>query len=115
MNECVEPTPNGIRNWACENDLIESNKRPDELVYLHLLPRERATVQKGGVMFRGMHYVCDMAIEKDWFAKARKGGVWSIECWFDPNSAAHIWIQGEAKQFIRCDLRRSDAGYANYR
>ena len=115
MNDGVEPTPNGIWNWACDNDLIESNKRPDELVYLHLLPRERATVQKGGVMFRGMHYVCDMAIEKDWFAKARKGGVWSIECWFDPNSAAHIWIQGEAKQFIRCDLRRSDAGYANYR
>ncbi|SED59652.1 DDE-type integrase/transposase/recombinase [Pseudomonas marginalis] len=115
MNDGVEPTPNGIWSWACENDLVESNKRPDEMVYLHLLPRERATVQKGGVMFRGMHYVCDMAVEKNWFAKARKGGVWSIECWFDPNSAAHIWIQGDAKQFIRCDLRQSDASYANYR
>ena len=36
MNDGVEPTPNGIWNWACDNDLIESNKRPDELVYLHL-------------------------------------------------------------------------------
>ncbi|QKJ33535.1 Mu transposase C-terminal domain-containing protein [Pseudomonas sp. MPDS] len=115
MNDGVEPTPNGIWKWACENDLIEPNKRPDELVYLHLLPRERATVQKGGVAFRGMHYVCDMAVDKDWFAKARKGGAWSIECWYDPNSAAHIWIQGDNKQFVRCDLRQSDASYADYR
>ncbi|QLL13489.1 Mu transposase C-terminal domain-containing protein [Pseudomonas chlororaphis] len=115
MNDGVEPTPSGIWTWAAENELIEPNKRPDELVYLHLLPRERATVQKGGVMFRSMHYVCEMAVEKDWFAKARRRGVWSIECWYDPNSAAHIWIQGDTKQFIRCDLRRSDASYANYR
>lgn len=115
MNDGVEPTPSGIWTWASENELIEPNKRPDELVYLHLLPRERATVQKGGVMFRGMHYVCEMAVEKNWFAKARRRGVWSIECWYDPNSAAHIWIQGDTKQFIRCDLRRSDASYADYR
>ncbi|UVK83116.1 transposase family protein [Pseudomonas sichuanensis] len=115
MSDGVEPTPIGIWTWASENELIEPNNRPDELVYLHLLPRERATVQKRGLMFRGMHYVCEMAVEKQWFAKARSRGVWSVECWYDPNSAAHIWIQDEAKQFIRCDLRRSEAQYANYR
>ncbi|WP_454838373.1 Mu transposase C-terminal domain-containing protein [Pseudomonas mohnii] len=115
MNDGVEPTPIGIWTWASENELIEPNNRPDELVYLHLLPRERASVQKGGVMFRGMHYVCEMAVEKNWFAKARSRGVWSIECWYDPNSSAHIWIQDDDKQFIRCDLRRSDAKYAGYR
>ena len=105
----------GIWRWALENDLIQPNKRPDELIYLNLLPRERATVQKGGVLFRGMHYLCEMAIEKNWFAKARRNGVWAIDCWFDPNSAAHIWIQDENKEFLRCDLRRSDAKYADYR
>ncbi|WP_206203777.1 Mu transposase C-terminal domain-containing protein, partial [Pseudomonas viridiflava] len=100
---------------ASENDLIQANNRPDDLIYLHLLPRERATVQKGGVIFRGMHYVCELAIQENWFAKARRNGVWSIDCRFDPNSAAHIWIQGENKQFLRCDLRRSDAKYAGYR
>lgn len=115
MNDGVEPTPMGIWKWASENDLIQANNRPDELIYLHLLPRERATVQKGGVLFRGMHYVCEVAIQENWFAKARRNGVWSIDCRFDPNSADHIWIQGENKQFIRCDLRRSDAKYAGYR
>lgn len=115
MNDDVEPTPIGIWTWASENDLIQANNRPDDLIYLHLLPRERATVQKGGVIFRGMHYVCELAIQENWFAKARRNGVWSIDCRFDPNSAAHIWIQGENKQFLRCDLRRSDTKYAGYR
>ena len=115
MHDGVEPTPMGIGSWASENDLIQPNNRPDDLIYLHLLPRERATVQKGGVMFRGMHYVCEFAIQENWFAKARRNGVWSIDCRFDPNSAAHIWIQGENKQFLRCDLRHSDAKYAGYR
>ncbi|MFS2068753.1 Mu transposase C-terminal domain-containing protein [Pseudomonas sp. CT11-2] len=115
MNDGVEPTPIGIWTWASENELIEPNSRPDELVYLHLLPRDRATVQKGGLMFRGMHYVCEMAVEKNWFAKARSRGVWSVECWYDPNSSAHIWIHNDSKQFIRCDLRQSDTKYAGYR
>ena len=115
MNDGVDPTPVGIWTWALENGHVEPNNHPDELVYLHLLPREQATVQKGGVLFRGMHYVCDVAIENNWFAKARSRGVWSIECWYDPNSAAHIWIRGDNKQFIRCDLRKSDHKYADYR
>ncbi|MBD1553157.1 Mu transposase C-terminal domain-containing protein [Pseudomonas typographi] len=115
MNDGVEPTPMGIWDWALENDLIQANKRPDDLIYLHLLPRERATVQKGGVLFRGMHYVCELAVQENWFAKARRNGVWSIDCRFDPNSASHIWIHGENKQFLRCDLRRSDAKYSSYR
>ena len=115
MNDGVDPTPVGIWTWALENGHVEPNNHPDELVYLHLLPREQATVQKGGVLFRGMHYVCDVAIENNWFAKARSRGVWSIECWYDPNSSAHIWIRGDNKQFIRCDLRKSDSKYADHR
>lgn len=115
MNDGVEPTPLAIWNWASENSLMQPNNRPDELIYLHLLPRERASVQKGGVLFRGMYYVCEVAIQENWFAKARRNGVWSIDCRFDPNSAAHIWIQDENKQFLRCDLRRSDAKYSSYR
>jgi putative transposase len=114
MNDGVQPTPMEIWRWASENDLIQANNRPDELIYLNLMPRERASVQKGGVFFRGMHYSCEMAIQENWFAKARRNGVWSIDCWFDPNSAAHIWIKGENKEFLRCDLRRSDAKYASY-
>ena len=115
MNDGVEPTPICIWSWALENGHIDPNDRPDELVYLHLLPREKATVQKGGLYFRGMYYVCDEAINNNWFALARRRGVWSVECWYDPNSSSHIWIQGDDKQFIRCHLRQSDRKYADYR
>jgi hypothetical protein len=111
----IESTPIAIWNWAMENDFVEPNYRSDDLIYLHLLPRDKGTVQKGGVLFKGIYYTCDMAIGKKWFAIARSRGVWSIDCWYDPNSAAHIWIQDDDKQFVRCNLRRSDSKYAVYR
>lgn len=111
----VEPTPLAIWNWAKENDYVEPNNRPDELIYLNLLPRDRGTVHKRGILFKGMYYICEMAIVENWLAIARSRGVWSIQCWYDPNSAVHIWIQGEDKQFVRCNLRNSDSKYANYR
>ncbi|OPK06021.1 Mu transposase C-terminal domain-containing protein [Pseudomonas sp. VI4.1] len=111
----VAPTPLSIWNWALENDFVEPNYRSDDLIYLHLLPRDNGTVQKGGVLFKGMYYISDMVVDKNWLAKARSQGVWSIQCWYDPNSADHIWIQGDDKQFVRCDLRYSDRKYASYR
>jgi hypothetical protein len=48
MSDGVDPTPVGIWTWALENGHVEPNNHPDELVYLHLLPREQATAQKGG-------------------------------------------------------------------
>jgi hypothetical protein len=115
MNDGVDPTPVGIWTWALENGHVEPNNHPDELVYLHLLPREQATVQKGGVLFRGMHYVCDVAIENNWFAKARSRGVWSIECWYDPNSSAHIWIRATTNSSSVAICVSLISKYADYR
>lgn len=111
----VEPTPMGIWGWALKNDRIEANTQTEELIYLHLLPRDNGSVQKGGIKFKGMFYVCDWAIEHNWFARARHRGVSSIVCWYDPNSTQHIWIQGLDRHFIRCDLRNSEVRYHGVR
>lgn len=111
----VEPTPMGIWNWALNNDRIEANIQPEELIYLHLLPREKGSIQKGGINFKGMFYVCDWAIEQNWFSRARHKGVSSLICWYDPNSTEHIWIQGPDRHFIRCDLRNSEERYHGFR
>ncbi|VVO74546.1 Transposon Tn7 transposition protein TnsB [Pseudomonas fluorescens] len=113
--DAVEPTPIAIWNWSIANDFAESNYRADDLIYLHLLPRDNGTVQRSGIFFKGMYYTCDMAIDNKWFSIARSRGVWSVQCWYDPNSADHIWVQSGNKEFIRCDLRTSDRKYAGYR
>ncbi|MGQ7243881.1 Mu transposase C-terminal domain-containing protein [Salinicola sp. V024] len=115
VDDDVEPTPVGIWNWALQSGIIDHNNQPEELIYLHLLPRDRAVIRKNGIFFRGMHYTCDFAIQRNWFAKSRSRGVSSVECWYDPNSAQHIWIQGENKKFERCDLRFADTNYAGHR
>ncbi|MFT5032683.1 MAG: putative transposase [Bacteroidia bacterium] len=111
----VEPTPIGIWNWALRNARIDENVQADELIYLHLLPRDRGAIQKGGIKFKGMFYVCDWAVEQNWFARARHRGVNSILCWYDPNSTEHIWIQNDQSNFLRCDLRKSENRYHGYR
>ncbi|WP_339547063.1 Mu transposase C-terminal domain-containing protein [Pseudomonas sp. RA_35y_Pfl2_P32] len=115
ITDQVEPTPLDIWNWALRNDRIEANNQSEELIYLHLLPRDNGSVQKGGVKFKGMFYVCDWAIEQNWFARARHRGVSSITCWYDPNCTEHIWLQGPDRHFIRCDLRNSEERYRGVR
>ncbi|BAP77494.1 Mu transposase C-terminal domain-containing protein [Stutzerimonas kunmingensis] len=111
----VEPTPIGIWSWALRNDRIDENSQADELIYLHLLPRDRGSIQKGGIKFKGMFYICDLAVEQNWFARARHRGVSSILCWYDPNSTEHIWIQNNQGNFLRGDLRKSEVRYIGYR
>lgn len=111
----VEPTPIAIWRWAQEMHILESNVQPDALVYLHLLPREVGKIHKGGILFNGMFYVCDWALEEGMFARARNKGVSDVTCWYDPNYTENIWIQGPDKQFIRCDLRLSEVRYRGFR
>lgn len=115
VDDNIDPTPASIWKWALEKGVIDSNNKPDDLIYLNLLPRDKATVRKNGIVFRGMYYTCDIATANNWFAKSRSSGVWAVDCWYDPNSSAHIWIQGDNKKFERCTLRLADVKYAEYR
>lgn len=115
IDDQVEPTPIAIWNWAIENDFMRDNNQSEELVYLNLLPRDTGSVRKGGVLFRGMHYVSEYLTHNNWTAIARNQGSWPIECWHLHEAANHIWIQDSNKQFVRCDLRKSDQKYADYR
>ncbi|WP_236469547.1 Mu transposase C-terminal domain-containing protein, partial [Pseudomonas syringae] len=115
VDDQVEPTPFAIWKWAIENDFMRDNNQSEELVYLNLLPRETGSVRKNGILFRGMHYVSEYLTQNNWTAIARNQGSWPIECWHLHESANHIWIRDANKQFVRCDLRKSDQKYADYR
>ncbi|MGE8449474.1 MAG: Mu transposase C-terminal domain-containing protein [Pseudomonadales bacterium] len=111
----LEPSPINLWRWGMENGLATPNIQPDDLVYLHLLPRETASVQRGGIRFKGMFYTCTHAMQQNWFAKSRKDGRRPVTVWYDPNSTAHIWIQDEQRNFVRCDLLASEARVAERR
>ncbi|MBB5547587.1 Mu transposase C-terminal domain-containing protein [Paraburkholderia fungorum] len=111
----LEPSPINLWRWGMENGLATPNMQPDDLVYLHLLPRETASIQRGGICFKGMYYTCSHAMQQNWFAKSRKDGRRPVTVWYDPNSTAHIWLQDEQRTFVRCDLLASEERVSEHR
>jgi hypothetical protein len=111
----LEPSPVNLWRWGMENGLGTPNSQPDDLVYLHLLPRDTASIQRGGICFKGMYYTCAYAVQQNWFARARKDGRRSMTVWFDPNETAHVWLQDHQRNFVRCDLLASEERVAQRR
>ncbi|NPT62316.1 Mu transposase C-terminal domain-containing protein [Paraburkholderia elongata] len=115
IREGLEPSPVNLWRWGIENGLAAPNTQPDDLVYLHLLPRDTASIQRGGICFKGMYYTCAYAIQQNWFARARKDGRRSVTVWYDPNDTAHVWLQDDLRNFVRCDLLASEKRVAQRR
>jgi hypothetical protein len=95
------------------------SRQPDwldqELVYLHLLPRGKASVQAGGVYFSGMFYTSTTDLRSIRFAKARAKGRETIDVWYDSNSPESIWIRNEDNSFSRLQWRASESRYSGHR
>ncbi|ACC76032.1 Mu transposase C-terminal domain-containing protein [Paraburkholderia phymatum] len=115
IREEIEPSPVNLWRWGMENGLATPNTQSSDLVYLHLLPRDTASVQRGGICFKGMFYTCSYAVEQSWFARARKDGRRSVTVWYDPNDTTHVWLQDNERNFVRCDLLASEQRVAQRR
>jgi putative transposase len=111
----LEPSPVNLWRWGMDHGLSTPNTQPQDLVYLHLLPRDNASIQRGGICFKGMYYSCALAIEQNWFATARRSGRSSVTVWYDPNDTTHVWIQDPQRDFVRCDLLASEERVARRR
>lgn len=111
----IDSTPNSIWNWGIEHGFGEPNVQSAELVYLHLLPKAKASVQAGGIHFSGMFYTSNSDSERMNFARARAKGRESIDVWHDSTKPEHIWIRNEDKSFTQYHLRASEIRYRGHR
>lgn len=107
IQQDVEPTPIAIWNWAAELGIIEPNVQPRESIYLHLLPKAKASIRAGGIYFSGMAYTNVLDPAGDRSAMARANGREQIDVWYEP-FADHIWIRDEERSFAKCPLRASE-------
>lgn len=110
----IDSTPIAIWNWSVEQGLVEPNIQSEEAIYLHLLPKAKATVRAGGIFFNGMAYanVLDPLGKRS--ARARANGREAIDIWHEP-LADHIWIRDDDLSFIRCPLRDSETRFQDMR
>ena len=111
----IDSTPISLWNWGIEHGFGKPNIQSPELVYLHLLPKAKASVQAGGIYFEGMFYTSQSDEDRMKFARARAKGREPIDIWHDSTKPEYIWIRNEDKSFTTYHLRASEVRYRGHR
>ena len=100
----VEPYPIDLWRWGVQNYGCPRSLAP-EIVRLNLLPSANASVTHQGIYFRGLLYTCDLAVQEQWFVKARLQGRWKIAIAYDPRKLDTLYLRLEAgKRMEVCRL-----------
>jgi hypothetical protein len=115
IKDDVSPIPIELWNWGIENRSGKLRYYSPDIVKLHLLPREKATVTFQGIKFKNMFYSCEKAIREMWFTYARQKGSWKIDVIYDPRNMSNIYILSEdGTTFETCYLLEHQKRYQNY-
>lgn len=107
--EDVKPIPIELWNWGVKNRSGALRWIDEEIVKLNLMPRDNAVVTARGILFKKMHYSCEIALKNRWFEKARQKGTWKIEVSYDPRIMSPIYIRSEnGREYEVCRLLDKD-------
>lgn len=101
----VEPYPLDLWHWGIRNRVGHLRSISPDIVRLNLLPQETASVTQRGILFRSLHYTCNLASEEQWFVQAKERGRWKIPVVFDPRKTDVIYLRlDEGRRVERCEL-----------
>lgn len=98
----VEPIPLEMWNWGIVNRTGHLHERSVDSIKLALMPTGKATVTKQGIRFERMYYSCDLALQEQWFVKARNKDTWTIDVSFDPRKPEVIYFVVDDKTIVPC-------------
>lgn len=102
IQEHVEPYPLDLWNWGICNRAGHLRVRSRDILRLNLLPSEQASVTFRGIRFQGLLYSCDLALQEQWFVRARERGSWKIDVAYDPRSLNNIYLRLNRGQQLEC-------------
>jgi hypothetical protein len=89
LEDEILPIPIQLWNWGIENKKGRLKTINREIFRLNILPKEKASVSRAGIKFKGLSYSSDKAIKQQWFINP---SVRSIEVVYDPRSMNKIYI-----------------------
>jgi len=100
----VSPIPWVLWEWGIQNRTGLLQTRPEASLRLCLLPKQRGSITRQGILFKGMRYTCRKAIEDGWFIRAGNGRI-PLEVSYDPRYPGTIYVPGAEKgAFEECFL-----------
>lgn len=113
MVDGVEPIPIDLWNWGIANRTGHLREKSPDAIKLSLLPRDKASVTAQGIQFKGMFYSCELAIQEQWFVRARKSGRWSMTASYDPRKPEVIYLHQGGGKLESCQLLPKDERFSN--
>lgn len=112
IEENVHCIPTEIWEWGMKNRVGYRSKISDDIIKLNLMPSAKATVTKRGIKFKNIYYICDTAIEKQWFERANLYKSWKIDIRYDPRNMNYIYIiKNKGRDYEICRLKDSESRY----
>jgi hypothetical protein len=107
----INPVPIELWKWGIKNRSGRLRTLDERTIKLNLLPRAKAYVRKDGIRFKNLRYICNKAIEEQWFARARSKRGWEVKIAYDPRSMDSIFVQGlKNGSYEKCDLISGENG-----
>ncbi|MBE5393797.1 Mu transposase C-terminal domain-containing protein [Brevibacillus agri] len=94
VEDDVPCVPIALWNWGIKYRSGKLRELPQDIVKLHLLPTDEATVTFQGIRFQKMYYSSSTAIHERWFERARSKGNWKIPISYDPRDMTFLYIRG---------------------
>jgi len=101
----VPAVPIELWKWGIENYSGQLRTFPEDVVKLCLMPSDAAVVTAKGIKFKGLYYVCDLAIKELWFETARAKGSYKVTVSYDPRNMNKVYLHNKEDQAYEiCEL-----------
>lgn len=114
IEDNIEPIPTQIWEWGMSKKVGCRPKFSDKSIKLGLMPLDKARVTREGIKFKNMLYVCELAKNEEWFAKAEMYGTWTVDIAFDPRNVNKIYlIKDKGRDYEVCELNEREERYFN--
>ena len=109
IGEGIKPTPLDLWNWGIANKKGTLRKVDQQRFRLNILPRGKATISRGCVIFNKLHYgatelLNDSLYQRNKFKK--------LEIAYDPRNVERIyWLKDDGIQYITLNLLERSCGF----
>jgi hypothetical protein len=98
----ISPTPINLWNWGIENKKGRLKTVDREILRLNILPKDKASISRAGISFKGLYYSSNKAIKEQWFINLK---VRSVAVVYDPRNMNKIYIpHNSGLDYDECNL-----------
>jgi hypothetical protein len=112
LSQGVRPIPTEIWSEDLKRRSGSLTRYDEKFVRLSLLPEEKATVTKAGILFRGCYYTCQEVIKRGWLVQAGQRK-FTLNVSYDKRLVDSIYIHDDTgdKGYIEATLAPRSADY----